>query len=73
MLLTWGQFAWLIFSNHQRLTVEHPSNINTSNSKTNNINLTKQTLTKNKEIFYQWLVGFTDGDGTFSISHQNGK
>ena len=69
MLLTWGQFAWLIFSNHQRLNVEHPSNINTSN----NINLTKQTLTKNKEIFYQWLVGFTDGDGTFSISHQNGK
>nr|AYE93279.1 LAGLIDADG homing endonuclease [Termitomyces sp.] len=28
---------------------------------------------KNKELFYQWLVGFTDGDGTFSIAHQNGK
>ena len=73
MLLTWGQFAWLEFSNHQRLNVEHPSNITTNSSKTNNINLTKQTLNKNKELFYQWLVGFTDGDGTFSIAHQNGK
>lgn len=73
MLLTWGQFAWLEFSNHQRLNVEHPSNITTSSRKTNNIVLTKQTLTKNKELFYQWLVGFTDGDGTFSIANQNGK
>lgn len=73
MLLTWGQFAWLEFSNHQRLNVEHPSNITTNSSKTNNINLTKQTLNQNKELFYQWLVGFTDGDGTFSITHQNGK
>jgi LAGLIDADG endonuclease/Cytochrome C and Quinol oxidase polypeptide I len=73
MLLTWGQLAWLEFSNHQRLNVEHPSNITTASSKTNNINLTKQTLTQNKELFYQWLVGFTDGDGTFSIAHQNGK
>ena len=74
MLLTWGQFAWLNFFNHQRLNVEHPSNIITANSnKTNNINLTKQTLTQNKELFYQWLVGFTDGDGSFSIAHQNGK
>ena len=73
MLLTWGQLAWLEFSNHQRLNVEHPSNITTASSKTNNINLTTQTLTQNKELFYQWLVGFTDGDGTFSIAHQNGK
>jgi hypothetical protein len=35
--------------------------------------ITKQTLNQNKELFYQWLVGFTDGDGTFSIAHQNGK
>lgn len=73
MLLTWGQFAWLEFSNHQRLNVEHPSNINTSSIKTNNFNLTKQTLNQNKELFSQWLVGFTDGDGSFSIAHQNGK
>ena len=75
MLLTWGQLAWLYISNHQRLNVEHPSIINytTNTSQTKNINLTKQTLTQNKELFYQWLVGFTDGDGTFSIAHQNGK
>jgi hypothetical protein len=43
----------------------------TKPSLTNNI--TKQTLNQKKEFFYQWLVGFTDGDGTFSIVYQNGK
>jgi len=82
MLLTWGQFAWLNKFNHQRLNVEHPSNFTTVSSlynsnKNNNINFSpsglKQTLNKNKELFYQWLVGFTDGDGSFSIANQNGK
>jgi len=40
-------------------------------STTNNI--TTQALNQNKELFFKWLVGFTDGDGTFSIAHQNGK
>jgi hypothetical protein len=66
ILLTWGQFAWVKFSTHQRLNVEHPS-------KFINNNITTQSLNKNKELFYQWLVGFTDGDGTFSISNSNGK
>uniref|UniRef100_UPI0020280F8E hypothetical protein n=1 Tax=Russula rosea TaxID=176822 RepID=UPI0020280F8E len=62
ILLTWGQFAWVKFSTHQRLNVEHPSKfIN---------NITTQSI--NKELFYQWLVGFTDGAGTFSISNSNG-
>ena len=26
-----------------------------------------KTLSENKGIFYQWLVGFTDADGSFSI------
>jgi hypothetical protein len=69
MLLTWGQFAWVKFITHQRLNVEHPSKFILT--KTNNI--TTQALNQNKELFYQWLVGFTDGDGTFSIAHQNGK
>ncbi len=69
MLLTWRQFAWVNFLTHQRLNVEHPSNITLT--KTNII--TTQALNQNKELFYQWLVGFTDGDGTFSIAHQNGK
>jgi len=73
MLLTWGQFAWANIFSHQRLNVEHPSKINNSSSETNTNNITKQNLNQNKEIFYQWLVGFTDGDGTFSIAYQNGK
>ena len=28
---------------------------------------------KNKILFEQWLVGFTDGDGNFSITHQGNK
>jgi len=67
MLFSWGQFAWVILIAHQRLNVEHPSKL------TNNINFTRQTLNQNKELFYQWLVGFTDGDGTFSIAYKNGK
>jgi hypothetical protein len=45
ILLTWGQFAWVKFSAHQRLNVEHPSKfIN---------NITTQSLNQNKELFYQ--------------------
>ncbi|KAF9818422.1 hypothetical protein IEO21_02771 [Rhodonia placenta] len=35
------------------------------------MNMNKKSLLENKEIFYQWLVGFTDGDGTFSINRQS--
>lgn len=69
MLLTWGQLARVNNFTLQRLNVEHPSNITI----TNNIHMSTQALNKNKELFYQWLIGFTDGDGTFSIAHQNGK
>lgn len=33
----------------------------------------KHTLSQDKSFFNQWLVGFTDGDGTFSISRQGSK
>ena len=53
---------------HQRLNVgllfSHLPKFSTFN---------KKSLSQNKDIFFQWLVGFTDGDGTFSISHQNNK
>lgn len=71
MLLTWGQFAWVILFTHQRLNVEDSSKLISSSTASNNI--TKQSFYQNKELFYQWLVGFTDGDGTFSIRQQNGK
>lgn len=35
------------------------------------LNINKNSLSENKDIFNQWLVGFTDGDGTFSITRQN--
>lgn len=36
--------------------------------------LNKEYFNKNSKIWFeQWLVGMTDGDGTFSIAHQNGK
>jgi len=74
MLLTWGQFAWVNLITHQRLNVEHPSNLtNISSSNLSANNITTLTLKQNKELFYQWLVGFTDGDGTFSIAYQNKK
>jgi LAGLIDADG endonuclease len=69
MLLTWGQLAWVKFNTHQRLNVEHSSNFTSRSSA--NINVNKQSLKHNKDLFYKWLVGFTDGDGTFSIAYQN--
>jgi hypothetical protein len=50
---------------HQRLNVRHLI------SKFSTLNINKNSLSENKDIFYQWLVGFTDGDGTFSIARQN--
>lgn len=35
--------------------------------------LNKEYLKNNKDWFEQWLVGMVDGDGCFSIYHQNGK
>jgi cytochrome c/quinol oxidase subunit I/LAGLIDADG DNA endonuclease family protein len=50
---------------HQRLNVRHLI------SKFSTLNINKNLLSENKDIFHQWLVGFTDGDGTFSIARQN--
>jgi len=73
ILLTWREFAWLRgFNNllpfiHQRLNVEHLI------SQFSTFNINKNSLSENRNIFHQWLVGFTDGDGTFSIVRQNNK
>ena len=69
--IIWGQSAWLLsrfkFNNHQRLNVEQPKkNFILIHNHSNNINRSK--LYNQKENFYQWLVGFTDGDGCFTIS-----
>jgi len=73
ILLTWRGFAWLRgFNNllpfiHQRLNVEHLI------SQFSTFNINKNSLSENRNIFHQWLVGFTDGHGTFSIVRQNNK
>lgn len=70
-LHTWRLFAWIIYyyNNliHQRLNVGHLiSNLSA-------IQINKKTLSENKFIFYMWLVGFTDGAGSFYINKLNGS
>ena len=60
------QYAWdlitiIMFNFHQRLNVEHP-NIHDHSRFIN-----KSKFSESKDNFYQWLVGFTDGDGSFTI------
>jgi len=61
MWISRGQCAWLLnkrlFSGHQRLNEEH----------------VKEKNNNNRYSFEQWLVGFTDGDGNFSITNQGDK
>lgn len=52
-------------------TLTSTCELKTKNYKTVNVN--KHSLSENKAIFNQWLVGFTDGDGSFTIYSQNGK
>ena len=60
------QYAWdktiTLFNSHQRLNVEHPNNIHDHSRRIN-----KSKYGENKENFHQWLVGFTDGDGSFTV------
>nr|YP_009710746.1 LAGLIDADG endonuclease type 1 [Amanita thiersii]QFZ98694.1 LAGLIDADG endonuclease type 1 [Amanita thiersii] len=74
MLLTRRQFAWIntaIKFIHQRLNVEHLiSPFSTSSLK---VNMKELELSEEKDMFYKWLVGFTEGDGSFSIIYRNNK
>ncbi len=60
------QYAWdktvAMFYSHQRLNVGLPNNIHDHSKWIN-----KPKYYENKDNFYQWLVGFTDGDGSFTI------
>lgn len=71
MLYARGQFAWVKLTTHQRLNVEHSSR--TICAELRKFNITNQTLNYNNELFYQWLIGITDAEGTFQIVFKNGK
>lgn len=60
-LVNYGQLAWDIIS-HQRLHMKYPKKRSTKKRSTK--------IESNEEWFKQWLVGFTDGEGCFSINFQ---
>lgn len=53
---------------HQRLNVRHLIYKLNKFNKFSTVN--KNSLSENKDIFHQWLVGFSDGKGSFSIIRQ---
>jgi hypothetical protein len=60
MCISRGQCAWLV---NKRLFTSH--------QRLNEEHLNGKY--SNRSSFEQWLVGFTDGDGNFSITHQGDK
>lgn len=71
----WGQSAWLhkylILGNHQRLNIEQPKKNILLHNHSKSIN--RSNISSDKNNFYQWLVGFVDGDGSFTITNQKSK
>lgn len=61
IILGLRQYGWVIMFTRQRLNVEHPNNYDHSRK------INKSKYYENKDNFHQWLVGFTDGDGSFTI------
>lgn len=64
-----GQFAWAVrhfsVTAHQRLNKEHPNTSLQIYDHSKSVN--KSKFNENIDNFHQWLVGFTDGDGSFTI------
>jgi hypothetical protein len=68
-----GQFVVFIntYINKKRLNIKNLNNFKFySTIVPKSIFKNKNDLNTNKELFYQWLVGLTDGDGTFSVIKQ---
>jgi hypothetical protein len=65
------QFAGYAISAPQRLNMEHYIFANSSHA----ISLNKRSFFSKLDSTWvnSWIVGVTDGDGTFSISNQNGS
>lgn len=60
----------LHYFNYQRLNVRP---LITNSNSISTVNINKHSLSENNSIFNQWFVGFTDGDGSFTIYNQNNK
>lgn len=56
MCTSWRQYAWLV---NKRSFTSHQR-----------LNEEHLNVKNNRALFEQWLVGFTDGEGNFHISHQ---
>ena len=70
MLYAWGLLAWVILVTHQRLNVKHSiTSFFFRRSNINNTKYIKEDLYD--DLFYSWLIGFTDAEGTFLINKQN--
>ena len=73
MCMSRRQCAWIVnkclFTSHQRLNEEHLND----NSNMISLEQSKNHHAHIKDHWEQWLVGFTDGDGNFHISHQGDK
>lgn len=69
MPIVTGQFAWAVrqfsVTAHQRLNKEHPKTSLQIYDHSKSVN--KSKFNENIDNFHQWLVGFTDGDGSFTI------
>lgn len=66
MSIAWRRYAWVVnkyYSTHQRLNKEYLKNNNPP----------RAPRAGGGNWFEQWLVGMTDGDGTFHIAYHNGK
>jgi hypothetical protein len=68
MCMSWGQCAWLINKRFFTSSVNNKSCKTCNHQRLNEEHINGKHL--NRASFEQWLVGFTDGDGNFHISHQ---
>jgi len=74
MSVTRGQFAWVIFYVLSSfLIIMLFSTINSSETTRETFSSKRTVEANTKDWFQQWLVGVTDGDGSFTFSKSNGK